>query len=342
MSLFKLTPPSGSVANAPWECHIGGATFDGTWDSVMYLGYNASRGASPAEPTLRQCIEASYDVGARVDMEMYWEFLSANGAVGWRPIMMTVNRESPHEATMTFTGRNSLNFVAATSQLDIYMRGSAGQSVQIAEQNRTSIGICTGDANSGPGTRFYGTSFANSNYHGGVLVQGSTAGGGTSTEAFKYSYSVVTNGKLRERIGDDGKISWFYNTTADFGVGAQSNYERLALNLTSGLATFAGESLGTGAANIGIAFAPKGTGIVQATTSILAHSGTAIPAGGTAGAGLRVSSTSNFGVFFGSGAPTLAAAKGSIYLRSDGSATNNRAYINTDGGTTWTAITTAA
>jgi hypothetical protein len=69
---------------------------------------------------------------------------------------------------------------------------------------------------------------------------------------------------------------------------------------------------------------------------------TAIPAGGTAGAGVKLSSTSNFGVFFGSGAPTLSAAKGSLYLRSDGSTTNDRAYINTDGGTTWTALTTAA
>lgn len=69
---------------------------------------------------------------------------------------------------------------------------------------------------------------------------------------------------------------------------------------------------------------------------------TAIPAGGTAGKGVKFSSTSNFGVFFGSGAPSLSAAKGSLYLRSDGSGTTDRAYINTDGGTTWTAITTAA
>lgn len=81
---------------------------------------------------------------------------------------------------------------------------------------------------------------------------------------------------------------------------------------------------------------------VTATGSVSAHTGTAIPAGGTAGAGLLVSSTSNFGIFFGSGAPSLSAAKGSLYLRSDGSTTNNRAYINTDGGTTWTALTTAA
>jgi hypothetical protein len=69
---------------------------------------------------------------------------------------------------------------------------------------------------------------------------------------------------------------------------------------------------------------------------------TAIPAGGTAGAGLKLSSTTNFGVFFGSGAPTLAAAKGSLYMRSDGSTTNDRMYVNTDGSTTWTAVTTAA
>jgi len=79
---------------------------------------------------------------------------------------------------------------------------------------------------------------------------------------------------------------------------------------------------------------------IGSTAAVL--TGTAIPAGGTTGSGYLFSSTSNYGVFFGSGAPTLSAAKGSLYLRSDGSATNNRAYINTDGGTTWTALTTAA
>jgi len=69
---------------------------------------------------------------------------------------------------------------------------------------------------------------------------------------------------------------------------------------------------------------------------------TSMPAGGAAGRGLLVSATSNFGIFFGSGAPTLSAAKGSLYLRSDGSSTSNRAYVNTNGATTWTAVTTAA
>lgn len=52
--------------------------------------------------------------------------------------------------------------------------------------------------------------------------------------------------------------------------------------------------------------------------------------------------TGAFGVYYGSGAPTVSASKGSLYLRSDGSSTSTRAYINTDGGTTWTAVTTVA
>lgn len=75
--------------------------------------------------------------------------------------------------------------------------------------------------------------------------------------------------------------------------------------------------------------------------SITAATNRAIAAGGTAGVGFKVSSTANFGVFFGSGAPTLSAAKGSLYLRSDGSGTSDRMYVNTDGATAWTAVTTA-
>lgn len=78
------------------------------------------------------------------------------------------------------------------------------------------------------------------------------------------------------------------------------------------------------------------------TAGVTVHAPTAIPAGGTAATGLMFSSTANFGVFFGSGAPTLSAAKGSLYLRSDGSTTNDRAYINTNGTTGWTALITAA
>jgi hypothetical protein len=46
-------------------------------------------------------------------------------------------------------------------------------------------------------------------------------------------------------------------------------------------------------------------------------------------------------VFTGSGAPTLSAAKGSLYLRTDGSSTSTRVYVNTNGTTGWTNLVSA-
>jgi hypothetical protein len=61
---------------------------------------------------------------------------------------------------------------------------------------------------------------------------------------------------------------------------------------------------------------------------------TAIPAGGTTGTGVRFSNTANFGTFFGSGVPTLTAAAGSLYYRSD---SPNEPYYSTGPGT-WTIL----
>ena len=46
--------------------------------------------------------------------------------------------------------------------------------------------------------------------------------------------------------------------------------------------------------------------------------------------------------FDNNGVPTLIAAKGSLYLRTDGSSTSTRLYVNTNGTTGWTAVTTAS
>lgn len=70
-------------------------------------------------------------------------------------------------------------------------------------------------------------------------------------------------------------------------------------------------------------------------------SSVATPAAGSVTARLIFGTTAGFGIYYGSNAPTVSAAQGSLYLRSDGSSTSTRAYINTDGATTWTAITTA-
>lgn len=83
-----------------------------------------------------------------------------------------------------------------------------------------------------------------------------------------------------------------------------------------------------------------GAGNVAGNIRLL--SATAVPAGGTTGAGLRMSSTTNLGIFFGSGPPTLSAAQGSLYIRTDGSTTITRMYINTNGSTGWTNVVTSS
>lgn len=68
----------------------------------------------------------------------------------------------------------------------------------------------------------------------------------------------------------------------------------------------------------------------------------ATPAGGSTAARLVFGTTAGFGIYYGSGAPTVSAAQGSLYIRSDGSSTSTRLYVNTNGTTGWTNFTSAA
>jgi hypothetical protein len=88
-------------------------------------------------------------------------------------------------------------------------------------------------------------------------------------------------------------------------------------------------------------FSVNATGFNSAGVGVIA-SGTATPAGGSTSARLLFGTTAGFGIYYGSGAPTVSAAQGSIYLRSDGSSTSTRLYVNTNGSTTWTNFTSAA
>ncbi len=94
-------------------------------------------------------------------------------------------------------------------------------------------------------------------------------------------------------------------------------------------------TIGTSAGNLNLSSA------VSCLDNLAVGADDALGAGGVGSKGLFLSSSS-IAVIAGSGAPTISAAKGSLYLRSDGTATNNRMYVNTDGATTWTAVTTVA
>lgn len=99
-------------------------------------------------------------------------------------------------------------------------------------------------------------------------------------------------------------------------------------------------------ASIKIYSTATGTAVIAETIRVLSpaiivNPNIAISAGGTTGVGIFQSSTANLGIMVGSGAPTASAAQGTLYLRTDGSSTSTRLYVNTNGTTGWTNVVTA-
>jgi len=120
------------------------------------------------------------------------------------------------------------------------------------------------------------------------------------------------------------------NTTFNGPVRSENGFQTISVNALTGTVTVD--------ATFGAATQVTS---LAATGNITADSASALVAGG-ASAFIATNTAAGMGIYVGSGAPTVAAAKGSLYLRSDGSGTGDRAYINTNGSTTWTALTTAA
>lgn len=71
-------------------------------------------------------------------------------------------------------------------------------------------------------------------------------------------------------------------------------------------------------------------------------SATAAPAGGLGSAKLAFGTTAGFGIYYGSGAPSVSAGQGSLYMRTDGSSTTTRTYVNTNGATAWASVATSS
>jgi hypothetical protein len=73
--------------------------------------------------------------------------------------------------------------------------------------------------------------------------------------------------------------------------------------------------------------------------TVTAQNAQATAAGG--GAACLAMGTAGIGLYFGSGAPSISAAKGSLYVNTTGSSSSTRLYVN-NGTTTWVAVTTAS
>lgn len=106
----------------------------------------------------------------------------------------------------------------------------------------------------------------------------------------------------------------------------------------SGTITLGGTSTGN------IVLTRATTGLSYSGTGLLtARSGTATPAAASAVAGMCMGSSS-ICIYWGTGSPNtaLTAAKGSLFIATDGSSSSTRMFVNTDGSTAWAAVTTAS
>lgn len=160
-------------------------------------------------------------------------------------------------------------------------------------------------------------------------------------------YWTNTNGVSQKAIHNSVIIGAVANETA--ALGEVANVTTESMRVRNGAQNHMVFTDGThvwgmnidSSANLRLQSLTGGSGNVVGPNYIVDNV-TAIPAGGTAGLGYMMSSTANFGIFFGSGVPTLSAAQGSLYLCSNGSSSTTRLYINTNGSTTWTAVNTVA
>jgi hypothetical protein len=176
-----------------------------------------------------------------------------------------------------------------------------------------------------------------------------------STLIYGWQRQVATGPNILAAAVEVGRAYKIINVgTTNFTLlGAASNTVGLIFVATSAGSTVAGTSgsvsRGWSVAGTGIDFTNvlfTGNSIqapgfsVGATGKVAVSSSTATPAGGSAAAGLTFGTTGP-NVHFGSGAPTLTAQQGSLYLRTDGSSTSTRMYVATDSVGGWTNVTTA-
>src|SRR5271166_4736831 len=145
--------------------------------------------------------------------------------------------------------------------------------------------------------------------------------GGTTDNQISYTQAAQT---LQTATWTFNQPATFTSTLAVVGASIMTGNVGLGGTLSvtgaiSGLSTLAitGASNVTGNAVFGGTI--TATGAISSQTGLALYSSVALPANGTTGQGIKLSSTANFGIYFGSGVPTLTAiATGSLYIRSDG------------------------
>jgi hypothetical protein len=223
---------------------------------------------------------------------------------------------------VTIVGNTIRNEFSAGSTTGIVL-GSNASIVSKVGNSITGYNTAISDSSTSPQTE---------TLKGGLTVLGTSTLAATTATTIDASSTVTTTDQFRARAASPA--FWLDET--------DSTTKGALTVLDGGIYQVQRRATNFGAFEATVTSLDISTGAVSQVGSFRALNATATPAGGTAGSGLMMGSTTNLGIFFGSGAPSLSAAQGSLYIRSDGSSTSTRLYVNTNGTTGWTNVTTAA
>jgi hypothetical protein len=160
----------------------------------------------------------------------------------------------------------------------------------------------------------------------GYQVSNSAAGG--TEGCFGYGVGNDTSSVFFMGKNNSGSVSRFNNAPSGDLAWMLSGGSTPIAFVTGSFGSFTAQMLITAGA----------PGNVKTAGPLTSANTVAPTAGGAAACGVLASSTASLGIFFGTGAPTFAAAQGSIYSNTTGAA-GARLYVNTNGGTTWVAAT---
>lgn len=167
---------------------------------------------------------------------------------------------------------------------------------------------------------------------GGVQINGPSTITSALATALNVGPAGATNPVFQVNASTASQISGLQVTGGGTGAGVKLSAISSATNEDIYVSGKSAGSVYLGANSTG--------GVLIQQAPVVLRSDSAATAGGKLG--IQIGGVSIASIYIGSGAPTVSAAQGSVYFRTDGSSTSTRMYINTNGSTTWTNVTTAA
>ena len=254
---------------------------------------------------------------------------------------------------------NSGSSASILNLVDCYINGSNSSPISFTSSSssaQVNLFKCRGDLGT-TGIKFFDQTSAGTlkiEYsrfdNSGSSTTASTASAGNTNFHFSIILFAITTSSTNTFDGHSSRFDTSSISTTCLTIGGSGNSSLRICELSSNSAS---------AISIGSTLTAYNNNINSTNTNVVTGAGTYYYTANTYGNNATPNTSTRTPEYLdagtliiqggpyllsGSGSPngSITAPKGSLYMRIDGSSTSTRAYVNTNGGTTWTNITTAA